>query len=89
VGTAIIIEPAQAVLEPVSIIPLRKIFARMGAAAFCAPDRRVQADSCLREHVVEFERLSEIAVELIDRSATATSMRIMAMTFSSSRAFRK
>lgn len=35
----------------------------MGAAAFCAPDRRVQADSCLREHVVEFERLSEIAVE--------------------------
>src|SRR5258708_12675105 len=35
----------------------------MSTAAFCATDGRAQADACLRQHVIEFERLGEIGVE--------------------------
>src|SRR6266404_5623366 len=54
---AAVIEPGQGVLEPILIVPLGEVFARVGAAAFCPANRRMQADGRLPEHVVELERL--------------------------------
>src|SRR5580704_19710833 len=60
---AVVIAPSKRVLEPVLIIPLWKVFSRMCAAAFRPSDCGVKADARLCEHVIKFERFSEIRVE--------------------------
>jgi hypothetical protein len=50
-------------LEPILVIPLRKVLPRMCTAAFRPADRRMQADTRLGEHIVKFESFSEIRVE--------------------------
>src|SRR5258707_4443061 len=51
-NAAIIIEPTKCMLEPVLVIPLRKILPRMCTAAFRPADRRMKADARLGEHIV-------------------------------------
>src|ERR1700739_2403804 len=46
------IKPAECMLEPILVIPLRKVLPRMCTAAFRPTDRRVKADARLGEHVV-------------------------------------
>ena len=60
---AVFIEPAKAMFEPVLIVPFREILARVSAAAFRPANGRLDADTRLRQHVVEFERLGQIRVE--------------------------
>jgi hypothetical protein len=54
-----LIEPAECMLEPILVIPLRKVLPRMCTAAFRPADRRMQADTRLGEHIVKFKRFSE------------------------------
>src|SRR6516162_11220813 len=56
------IEPDERVLEPVPVVALRIVFARMRTAALGSVFGRVQGDHRLLQEVLEFERLSEVAV---------------------------
>jgi hypothetical protein len=58
-----VIEPGERVLEPVVIVSLGKILARMSAAALRASERGMKTDACLGQHIVQFQRLGELRVE--------------------------
>jgi hypothetical protein len=62
-NTIPVIAPGEGVLEPIFVVSQRKIFPGMGAATFCPPNRGMKTDACLREHVVEFQHLTQIRVE--------------------------
>src|SRR5437868_15190686 len=52
-----VVEPGDGVLQPVLVVALRKIVARVGAAALGAVLGRMQRDDRLLQQVLQFERL--------------------------------
>src|SRR6516162_2839989 len=56
------IEPDERVLEPVPVVTLGIVFARMRAAALGSVFGRVQGDNRLLQEVLELERLGKVAV---------------------------
>src|SRR5215813_162730 len=68
---AVLAAPDDRVLQPVDIVALRIVFARMGAAALRAVNGRIDGDHGLVQQVVEFQRLHKVAVP--DQRAVADS----------------
>src|SRR6516164_2433666 len=56
------IEPDERMLEPIRVVALWIILARVRAAALGAVLRRVQGDNCLLQQVLQLERLGKVAV---------------------------
>src|SRR5262249_2722909 len=58
-----VIEPGESVFEPIFVVSLRKVSSRMCAAAFRPSDSGVKTHFRLGEHIIEFERFSEVRVK--------------------------